>query len=441
MASETDPDEREQGQLRQGVEECTNVILFSWNGSRYRHCNAARAKPNRRLERVFGIDNSFTSTDQLWRSKFIRGAVSKMKAAIKLESGYPAGNWQDLRGLAIASFEEYMKHAGATLCVAELVQYVTLKVSLAYLFDDAEQAMANGGFENVKYIGKRINELWIASKNEEEDSLLWSNETRLHEALLAVTTMPAARPMHVPGAFPSDSDEGEDPIVDPLTPRLNPMNLILPAYETMWRVVLRCVLEVHYRNDGRSAAWTAVLNRFLNAQQHAEAAMEKGVFWEASESGVTMIDIIKETLRLYPPSRRIHRLFDGSLKSADIEACQRSALLGQEDPLVFRPERWQSIFPELRAKVFAGEKGAKKMLKTWEESLGFMPFALVCAADRTETRGFGMKLIATLAAVVSGGLGEEWVLRDEKELPDHGIPLNTDRQAYEELQLKRESKD
>jgi hypothetical protein len=38
----------------------------------------------------------------------------------------------------------------------------------------------------------------------------------------------------MPGAFPE--------ILDP-----NPLNVLLPAYETMWRVVIRGFLEIRYR--------------------------------------------------------------------------------------------------------------------------------------------------------------------------------------------------
>lgn len=442
MASQTNPDQKtkDQQQLRQKVKTCTDIIRFHPNGQKYHDFDSARAAPNQRLVRVFGIDNSFTSTDSPWRSIFIRSTVSKMKAAIKLgESGCPpggSGNWSHMRELAMASFGEYMSHAGETVYVAELVQFVTLKVSLVYLFDGAEEAMAENGFANVKYIGKRINELWIASKYEDEDDkgLTWSSDTRLRNALIEVTTVPAAPTMHMPGAFPSDTHEENKPISDLDVSRTNPMNLILPAYETMWRVVMRCVLEVRYRNDQRCAEWNAILKKYLDAQQDGQAT-GRDPLWEASENGVAAIDIVKETLRLYPPSRRIHRVFHGSPMSADIEECQRSALLGQDDPLVFRPERWQDICPETRDRVFAEEEGAKKLLKREEEALGFMPFAFVCAADRTETQGFGIKLIALLAAVLSDGLGAKWVLADKRELSDNGIPLDTHRQAYEKLQL------
>ena len=43
----------------------------------------------------------------------------------------------------------------------------------------------------------------------------------------------------------SEMESGEAECADP---RENPLNWIIPAYETMWRVVLRCFLEVRFRN-------------------------------------------------------------------------------------------------------------------------------------------------------------------------------------------------
>jgi len=360
-----------------------------------------------------------------------------MKAAIELDDGYPDGNWTELKRLAIASFEEYLEQAQETptLNAAELVQFITLRVSLAYLFDKAEEAMANNGFENVRYIGRRINKLWIASKDDKSRRPVWNDETRLHTALLALTTVPEERSFPIPGAFPSDSDGEAEIAVDPLIPKLNPMNLLLPAYETMWRVVLRCMLEVQYRDDEKSTGWKSVLEEYLDGLDVVDDS-----FWKPSANGVSPADVVKEALRLYPPSRRVHRAFDGNSMSADIETCQRSPLLGTNDALIFRPERWQSICPALRIKAISREKGAEESLKAEEESLGFMPFAFVCPADTKETKRFGMKLIALLVAVLVEGLAGEWVLEDKHELPDIGVPLNTNRQAYEGLELKRKQK-
>lgn len=165
--------------------------------------------------------------------------------------------------------------------------------------------------------------------------------------------------------------------------------------------------------------------------------MQNDAFHNTAERGVRPIDIVKETLRLYPPTRRVHRNFDDQTCRADIEACQRAELLGGKDPLVFRPERWQGICAVERQRTFDKVKGAGKSLKRSEEELGYMPFAYWCAADHEETREFGMKMIALLVAVLCEKLGNEWVLENDDSLPKQGTPLSTDREAYEDLTLMK----
>jgi hypothetical protein len=63
-------------------------------------------------------------------------------------------------------------------------------------------------------------------------------------------------------------------------------------------------------------------------------------FQEASATDMRSIHIIKEALRLYSPTRRVHQNSDGERCAADIEECQRFNLFAGEEPLVFRPERW-----------------------------------------------------------------------------------------------------
>ncbi|KAF2023164.1 hypothetical protein EK21DRAFT_81520, partial [Setomelanomma holmii] len=74
--------------------------------------------------------------------------------------------------------------------------------------------------------------------------------------------------------------------------------------------------------------------------------------------------------------------------------------------------------------------------KEARKAIGYMPFAYWCAADHEETKEFGMKMIALLVAVLCEKLGNEWEFRDES-LPKQGTPLGTDREAYEDLKLKK----
>jgi hypothetical protein len=48
-----------------------------------------------------------------------------------------------------------------------------------------------------------------------------------------------------------------------------------------------------------------------------------------------------------------------------------------------------------------------------------------------------MKMIALLVAVLCEKLGNEWELENDESLPKQGTPLGTDREAYEDLKLKK----
>jgi hypothetical protein len=163
--------------------------------------------------------------------------------------------------------------------------------------------------------------------------------------------------------------------------------------------------------------------------------MQNDAGYNAAESGLRSVDIAKKALRLYPPTRRVHQNIRGQTLRADIEACQRSELLSGKDPFVFQPERWQDINAVERQCVFDKVKGAGKVSGRREEEVGYLPFAYWCAADHGETKEFGMKMIALLVAV----LCQKRELDNDKSLPEQGTSLKTDREAYEDLGLKKMS--
>ena len=66
-----------------------------------------------------------------------------------------------------------------------------------------------------------------------------------------------------------------------------------------------------------------------------------------------------------------------------------------------------------------------------------MPFAITCRANRSDTRGFGMKMIVMLVAVLCNGLGDDWKVTEEGSLPSLGKALESDREAYLDLTLEK----
>jgi len=437
----------ERGQQAKEAARCDEIIQFKPNGpdSFYSDKQGARAKPNERLKKVFGIDNAFTNPELGFKKDFTTKTEFLMKSAAGSTDENKDGDWSGLRIQAMTFFSEYMARKSDTAVdLAELTQYIVLKQSLCYLFKNAHAALESQDlFTDITFIGHRINELWIKSKIAEtlpeDQQPAWEKETDLHKALRRVTKSP------VPGGFDSDSNSD----VDPEVPEANPMNFLLPAYETMWRVVLRCFLEIKHRGANGGPAWTLSLLQYLDDLKDATAINPTKAFHKPTDNPtetdidqIRPVEIVKEALRLYPPTRRVHRVFDGQAQSADIETCQRFELLGGNDPLVYRPERWQSICLEARQNFYEQQgnyKTIKDALRSAEAKEGHMPFAHYCAADHSSTREFASKMIALLVAVLCHGLGDVWELEDAEVLPPIGTPLESDRSAYEKLMLKRKT--
>lgn len=198
---------------------------------------------------------------------------------------------------------------------------------------------------------------------------------------------------------------------------------------------MRCVMEMKYRGAPKGPEWNELLQQFLRSE-------EDGAFSKPGKDGVSALDVVKEVLRLYPPSNSVHRQYEAHgghtpiVLKADIKACHHSKLLGNEDPLVFRPKRWQELSREVRDsnKDFGSIMGE---IKRKEEDLGFMPFAFSCPAGSGETKAFGMKMIALLTGVICNRLGNDWELEDGTCLPGIGVPLDSDRTSYLDLYLTR----
>lgn len=372
---------------------------------------SARAEPNARLKTTFGIENAFTTFDGDRSRNFIREARTKLKQAVGI-ANLPYlidadADWQPLIDSIRKTITRELDHLNRDpIVLAEFIQFVTFKVSLKYLFYLKEEDLSNSG--PIKSIASEVNCLWLHSKAEEEKPV-WEDQIFLHNNLRAMI-----------------------PRANPMLPNENPMNWILPAYETMWRAVFRGVLEINFRNAPRAYQWKHTLVRFL--EHPTRTAWKQPV----APYALTPLDLVKEILRLYPPTRRIYRKFPDAPDpmQADIEKCHRSSLLAPHYPDRFCPERWLEI------KRCAEEEGID--LKKFEENLGFFPFAFSCPAGSSESQGFGLKMIALLVAAMLQAfdrLPGEWELvpRDDNDTlpPTRDIPLRSGREDYLSLEYSR----
>jgi hypothetical protein len=171
------------------VKEYADIIKFKLDGKDCSDNQGAREGPNQRLKTAFGIDNAFPHPDKTAKNVFSANTVKLMRDAIKLDTENTTGDWSDIRMYTMNCCKEYLQRASNSgrLHLSELVQFVTLKVSLYYFFT-GEASNINDTFGDMVYISHRINELWIASKRTEAGQPRWAGEKKLHDALRTVTT-------------------------------------------------------------------------------------------------------------------------------------------------------------------------------------------------------------------------------------------------------------
>jgi hypothetical protein len=105
-----------------------------------------------------------------------------------------AADRSGLREHAIEHCKDYMGHRSQSekWNLSELVQFVTLNLSLHYLFP-GQSLQRPDTFEDILLIERRINELWIESKAMAKGGQRpnWKDESALHEALRrAMATWP-----------------------------------------------------------------------------------------------------------------------------------------------------------------------------------------------------------------------------------------------------------
>lgn len=342
----------------------------------------SRAGPNERLIRAFGIDNAFTTRDDKYHKQFRRHAESLLKMD---ETG-----WENLKIVAQVLVQQSIRRVAKAneILLVPLVQTVTLGVAMHVLFSLDTDELTHSA---IQVIAQKINTLWIASKQPTISNTWVSDQNALREALRRV--LPCSE-----------------------QPRDNPLNFILPAYETLWRVVLRCFVEVMFRSGSAGYEWRQSLIAFL------ECPSQRNFEDISGASGVSVDMVVAEALRLYPPTRRIYRhvkpefAVEVELVAADVESLHRDPSIWGEDSLHFIPSRWRSI--RRRSKM------------------AYMPFGwrpLVCPA-REE---FGPKIIGLLvAAFVTEFLdGWGWKAAYPEDAIDGDGPLRSDRDGFKTLAL------
>ena len=293
-----------------------------------------------------------------------------------------------------------------------LVRSVCLKIILHVLYKKDPLRMDD---ENISTIAEKINSLWIQSKEKKTPA---ESDKDDYENALA-----------------KDKDDLENALAqvalpkwDRSKPRENPLNLILPAYETLWRVVLSGFLQVTFVK-GVDPGLRSILARFL-AEPTVKA--RKTSVPSAEGLAVSVDSIVKEALRLYPSVKRVYRQFHMDNRAgpedvaADVESCQRSEVIWAPNADRYVPSRWNDVSNEAEDSYMA---------------FGVSPF--LCPAKAV----FGPMMIGILVAAFAGQVSsDDWYLklsdsssgaaqRDFDKALNGEKPLVSDRSTYEGIRI------
>ena len=346
-----------------------------------------RALANQKLCTVFGISNAFTNDHQGEVERFVRDTRSLLRLS--------PGDWEQLSYVTCASARRTLNvnaSSASGVLLVNLVQILTLRVVLHVLFAMKDEAIHTPD-DSLVELASKINKAWLQSKDSSEMQPFEENVS-LQKSITAI--FPKADRLH--GAE-------------------NPLNLILPGFETMWRISLRVFLEVGFKTGLRNPHWREMLAAF--ARQPTKSEFER-----RSHCGVSASMLIHEALRLYPPTRRIYRADDSvdstskEMFAFDVEASHHETSAWGSTATEFNPERWTGLTPRQRCAF---------------RPFGVKPF--ICPAQIE----FGPRAIALIVGALFVELGDQWRLAPDGDgILDLASPtrLNNERAGYNGLFLK-----
>ncbi|KAG6861786.1 hypothetical protein C0995_012290 [Termitomyces sp. Mi166 len=270
----------------------------------------SRALPNARLIRAFALTNTFVSRDIGVHKAFVGRAMSLLKAAT--ERG-----WSHFQNIAIDSVEEALPHADKKDFDA-FVQDVTMRVALVAILD-IDVSLEELDSEDIHVVSTLITLLWSLSKKPDP----------IPAQLLPRLNYHLRRLIHDENAYP------------------NPLDFVIPIWETMWRVIATSVAYAHNSSH-------------IFSKLHSSPTMDQFRYFDSTHPSVEWF--VTEVMRLHPPSKRIARasltpLFPISLPSnftaklfgpllrrecADIGSVLRSKHIWGMDADTFEPLRFHS---------------------------------------------------------------------------------------------------
>lgn len=314
------------------------------------------------LRALWRLHNPFVSTSKSFQHHY---RVSLLRHFL----GTNGNDWTAIAAVSASALQAHFQFSDRyrlSIPVKDAVRNVALAASLKAFF----------GIEHVdhltlEYIGTEIHELvlWKKCFDSSATSTTTTKDipTEIHDRVnRLITTLRQISPDHHSSPlliktllYPASDFQREPYDADF---EFNPMNLIMPAFESPWRAVLYTLLAVLQKSScGSDYQDILTLRNSLPNLPPSPAA----------------IAIARESLRLYPPVRRVLRE-----QPVDVEQLHRDERYWGRTALEFRPSR------------FLNEDGSlKKPIDAW------MPFAagsMRCPA----AVGFSERMIVTVTGEI-----------------------------------------
>jgi len=198
------------------IDQTRDIINFSYAGAsreNLEHRLILRAQENSRLLRAFGIQNSFTMADVPIYREFGRASTKPLNVTNE--------TWRYLYQKAQHVLGHDAQRNASRLLLAPLVRHLCLRIILGVLFSIDPVSVPK---QDVSAITEEINRQWIQSKCDANIS----KSSRLCSTLMSL-------------GLKSPYREG-----DTASPE-EALAFILPAYETLWRVVLLTFVSAYHR--------------------------------------------------------------------------------------------------------------------------------------------------------------------------------------------------
>jgi hypothetical protein len=181
----------------------------------------ARAFPNRRLEVAFRVNNCFTAMKKK-RCDDVREAVLELLQPPKSENAERWRDWPELVEVARTVTRAELSSSQDKVNLFSAMQMVIMKTMIKVLFNKSPTDTTKDS--QIRKLARDVDRQWQDSKG-----VLALGEAPEWDFEQQGTLRATAEDIFGPW---DDENEG------------NPFNMILPGYETMWRVVMRCFLEL-----------------------------------------------------------------------------------------------------------------------------------------------------------------------------------------------------